>query len=342
MCYRPPNSCKENDDAMYSLLNRASAENLVVLGDFNFPEIKWNKVEYTTDVHPFIECIQDNFLEQMVNKPTRGENFLDLILCSDSSFVHNIYVGEPFETSDHQTVKFDLVLAIDEIRKTKESYNYFKADYDQIRDYVKSRNWDKMGENCGIEEFWVYLKTELLELRDKFVPQHNVKKSKCKWVTQAVEKSRRAKKKAWDRYVRSGRNCLLYSVYINKLRESVKAVSKAKQDFELKLAGNIKNDSKSFYAYIRSKQRSCDKAGPLRDSNGDVVNDEKLMADLFNNYFISVFTKEELSNIPIPVNIFNDNILNGLDKIVVDEMLVLRKLSELNVSKSIGARLYTS
>ena len=38
-----------------------------------------------------------------------------------------------------------------------------------------------------------------------------------------------------------------------------------------KLACNIKNDSKSFYAYVRSKQNVKDKVGPLEDSAGNIT-----------------------------------------------------------------------
>ena len=36
-------------------------------------------------------------------------------------------------------------------------------------------------------------------------------------------------------------------------------------------ACNIKNDSKSFYAYVRSKQNVQDKVGSLEDSAGNII-----------------------------------------------------------------------
>ena len=46
------------------------------------------------------------------------------------------------------------------------------------------------------------------------------------------------------------------------------ALNLAKRTFEKKLAGNIKNYSKSLYAYVRSKQKVRDKVGPLRKKQG--------------------------------------------------------------------------
>ena len=48
-------------------------------------------------------------------------------------------------------------------------------------------------------------------------------------------------------------------------------VRKSKRNFEHKLAQNIKSDSKSFYAYVRSKQNVRDKVGPLEDNFGNIV-----------------------------------------------------------------------
>ena len=60
-----------------------------------------------------------------------------------------------------------------------------------------------------------------------------------------------------------------YVVYKEALNAATKEVRKSKRNFELKLAQNIKSDSKSFYAYVRSKQNVRDKVGPLEDNAGD-------------------------------------------------------------------------
>ena len=52
--------------------------------------------------------------------------------------------------------------------------------------------------------------------------------------------------------------------FIN-IREEVR---KSKRNFELKLAQNIKSDSKSFYTYVKSKPNVRDKVGPLEDNAG--------------------------------------------------------------------------
>jgi hypothetical protein len=258
-------------------------------------------------------------------------------LTSENSFVQNLVVGEPFANSDHQIIRFQLACSKDLTQENSLGYNYFKADYNVIRDYAKSRNWESIIECNDLETSWHDIKTELIDMRNKFVPNNKKSKNKCKWVTKKVVRCRKAKKKAWNNYIQNGRNMQLYSTYLSKLKESVKANKVAKHDFENKLANNIKQDSKSFYAYIRSKQRCKEKVGPLKDNAGNVVNDDKLSADLLNNYFTTVFTHENVSNIPEPDVIFTRSIISeGLGKIIINEEVVYSKLVNLNANKSPG------
>jgi len=140
-----------------------------------------------------------------------------------------------------------------------------------------------------VNNCWKAVRSELILVRDRFVPKFKKCKNKCKWVTKEVVRLRKAKVKAWNNYIKSGRDRLLFEVYKSKLRLSVRENIKAKRRFEEKLANNIKNDNKSFFAYVRSKQRTKVTVGPLKDQHGEIITDNKIAADVMNNYFASVF-----------------------------------------------------
>ena len=55
-----------------------------------------------------------------------------------------------------------------------------------------------------------------------------------------------------------------YANYKEALNLAITEIRKSKRTFEKKLAGNKKNYSKSFYAYVRSKQK--DKVRPLENN----------------------------------------------------------------------------
>ena len=187
----------------------------------------------------------------------------------------------------------------------EEQFNYFKADYKAITNFVSTRNWGGLLSTEDIEDNWAAQKAELILIRDKFVPHKKKSRNKRKWINKAVVKCRRAKVKAWNKYISSGRNSqLLYDKYKQILRKSVQTNNKAKIEFEKKLADNVKNDSKSFYAYVRSKQRSKVRVGPLKDTSDKIISDNKEAANLLNEYFASVFTVENVNNVPNPINFF--------------------------------------
>ena len=54
-----------------------------------------------------------------------------------------------------------------------------------------------------------------------------------------------------------------YDAYKEALNAATNEVRQSKRNFEHKLAQNIKSDSKSLYAHVRSKQNVRDKVGPL-------------------------------------------------------------------------------
>ena len=58
-------------------------------------------------------------------------------------------------------------------------------------------------------------------------------------------------------------------MYKEALTAATNEVGKSKPNSEHKLAQNIKSDSKSFYAYVRSKQNVRDKVGSLENNAGN-------------------------------------------------------------------------
>ena len=106
-------------------------------------------------------------------------------------------------------------------------------------------------------------------------------------------------------------------------------------NFERKLASNIKHDRKSFFAYARSKSKSKNQAGVLKSGNM-VMDTDSDIADCFNQYFSSVFTEEDLSNLPAsPAPLFTDESVSCSD-ISFDTNTVLKALSKLRPDKAMG------
>ena len=99
--YRSPNSNVTNNEKLFNCIRELSNRNLVVMGDFNYPNIEWNDLHASHDCSEFLNLIMDNFLCQYVNFPTIENNILDLFITSDPNLVNNIQCEGKLGSSDH-------------------------------------------------------------------------------------------------------------------------------------------------------------------------------------------------------------------------------------------------
>jgi hypothetical protein len=123
--------------------------------------------------------------------------------------------------------------------------------------------------------------------------------------------------------------------YIEAARVARSEVRRAKRNFEGKLAENIKKDNKSFYAYARSRSSVNASTGPILSDSGVLKTDPREIAQELNTYFSSVFTKEDMQNLP-QASSSNKNCAE-MEDIHITEKLVMTKLNKLRDDKAIGA-----
>ena len=102
------------------------------------------------------------------------------------------------------------------------------------------------------------------------------------------------------------------------------------------LRASITSDSKSFYAYIRSKQNVRDKVGPLVDNAGNIITQGFLMAEDLHMHFSSVLTREDTSSIPVPETKFKGSEGERLGQIVVTPEVVVSEINNMKENKSPG------
>ena len=99
---------------------------------------------------------------------------------------------------------------------------------------------------------------------------------------------------------------------------------------------NIKHDSKSCYAYVRSKQKVQDKVGPLEGSDGNIITEGFLMAENLNEYFSSVLTREDIGILPVLETKFEGGEFDYLGQLIVTPTMVAVKIRVMKDNKSPG------
>jgi len=140
--YRSPNSDIGNDAELFNLIDTVcclSNTQLLLVGDFNFPDIDWNSwsPKYnSSQSSKFIEVLRDHMLLQHVNVPTRARgsdnpHTLDLVITNDYS-VSNIDYMAPLGNSDHMLL--DIYYNISGTSQEQvNKFNYSKGEYSNLR-----------------------------------------------------------------------------------------------------------------------------------------------------------------------------------------------------------------
>ena len=111
VCYRPPNQDEEVDKTFYKHLTEVSKFlALVLMEDFNLLDICWKcNTADRKQSSMFLECVEDNFLTQLVSTPTRGGALLDLLFPNREGLVGDVVVGGHLGLSDYEMIEFPIL-----------------------------------------------------------------------------------------------------------------------------------------------------------------------------------------------------------------------------------------
>ena len=347
--YRSPNSTGENNTALEKMLKLATRDqktNVVVLGDFNYPDIDWiNESCRCSTNHPaskFLECTRDCFLTQHVLEPThfRGEqsaNTLDLVLSSDENLISDVKVKAPVGKSHHGTIICKVNLHVDVELKLSSAYLYDKGDYHKMTASLEEIDWKTELEDRSLQQSWDYLHKTILEIQDKYIPKRTIKgtgdkRRKPLWMNDRALTKVKKKQAAWKRYLET-RDGKSYQEYCRSRNQARKATRIAVREFEKNITKEAKSNPKAFYKYVQSKTKSRTGIGDLVTEDGTTTSDDLGKAEALNAFFASVFTEED----PGPIPDFQPrSVESPLSNIEITPDCVEKKLKQLKACKSAG------
>ena len=141
--YRPPNQNEQTDQLMFQELETHVAnKELILIGDFNYPTVNWETHTADHEGERIINYIEDNFYIQKVTQPTRGDNILDLVMCSDDDLISTVEVGDRFSTSDHNIIRFEINTKLCKNINEEMIPDYKKTNFQTLRNEMANVNWD--------------------------------------------------------------------------------------------------------------------------------------------------------------------------------------------------------
>jgi ribonuclease P/MRP protein subunit RPP40 len=371
MFYRPPDSNEEQLKFLLDNIATYKTVNTIIIGDFNYGDINWNRNTTNSVGKKFLKTCTDLSLRQCVKYKTRGKNILDLVLVYDKNLIYKVTQLTPLAKSDHNVLNILLNVTSKVKDKQIKYFNYNKADYSKLAEMVDKVVWDEEMKKISVNHLWTQVRENLNSFKERYIPQCNQNSasdvpwlnsdvpwlnsdvpwlnsdvpwlnSDVPWLNSDVpwlnSKLKRLIKKRNNLFKRYKKNNQSYSKikYIMARNEVTKQIRLAKNKYECNIIKRSKNNRKVFYSYVASKNRkSCSKRiGPLLDQSGRIVADDKEMASLFNNYFASVFTKNDIKwysgNLGFDYSEFT------LQDIIISENEVINSIGEFKAHKSPG------
>ncbi|GAB0208952.1 hypothetical protein GRJ2_003360900 [Grus japonensis] len=162
--YRPPDQEEEVDEAFYRQLEVASqSQALVLMGDFNHPDICWksNTAKHAQS-RRFLQSIDDNFLTQVVEDPTRRGMLLDLVLPNKEGLVGDVKVGGSLGCNDHEMVEFRILHGRSRAVNRITTLDVRRANFGLFKALLGRIPWVRALEGKGAQESWSIFKHHFL------------------------------------------------------------------------------------------------------------------------------------------------------------------------------------
>jgi len=332
VCYRSPDCSRKEWEDISKEIKKYTRTPTLLMGDFNYRDINWETGESGRLGEEFLDLVNDCFLFQHVNCPTRERNILDLVLSTEVNMVEDLEVREPVSNSDHNQILWKLNWKTVIESPEQKQYDYNKGDYKGLLKKLGKENWENLLANKNVEEMWAIVLKLIIDGRDEYIPEKiKTKRKYPPWMKYKLRKLLKKRYHLWKKFT----NEPDYTKHIKykKMRDTIRTeIKAAKKEFEEKLANNIKEDPKSFYHYVRTKQRTKVKVGPLNDDKGGLITEDEEMCELLNTYFGSVFTVEDTSNLPEVTSRTNEK----LNNIEITEEKVRNGLNKIKRNKSAG------
>ena len=330
LVYRPPSANEANTHELCKLFNNARG-NSIFIGDFNFPSIDWTYETADRKSRAFLESTKENMFEQMIDFKTHiPGNVLDLLFSNQPDRIQNIESLGNLANSDHSIIMVDAVFNSRFNNSSELISDWKNGDVEGLADYLKMADWTRELDRRNVEDAWVYFKDKIQTGTDLFIPKIQRRSNKRpQWMTKNVMRLTRLKQRHYNAYMQN-RSQENKDRFNQTQTQCKRAVRKSKRKFEQKIATN--GNKRPFNSYLKSKTKVQATVGPLKVGS-EVISDNAGMANVLNESFCKVFSRENVNEIPGCQNLPTMSTIND---VYFSENEVKQKISKLKTSSSKG------
>jgi len=322
-----------------------------IVGDLNLPLMDWvNGSSPNNDIYiEFLSYFNHNSFVQLVNFPTRNNNLLDVILTDNPQQINNIHSLPPIGNSDHLTIVCNLIIDTDTVCNLAieppsvlaydnydfTNYKFERADWHNINIALSTIDWYYVfGVGISIEECWDSFCSILHNIFEFYIPKKHAHKqfkygrsgakktTKRKTYSNKIRRAMSGKLKAWRTFKldRSSTKKAKFNISSKKLKNEI---FKFDIDKEKKVIES--GSAREFFKYVKRKTTCREVIPPLSKENNEYAYSDLEKASILNNYFCSVFTKDNYVLPDFSVSKVENNNL-CLNNIYFSDYIVAQKI----------------
>ncbi len=301
LAYRPPGQQTDADDALLTEVKEiCRSKNVLILGDFNSPDINWELMHSSKTENSFeqklLHLVSEEFLTQHVTMDTRfrsgqQSSCLDLVISRDENCILGLSTQAPFGLSDHCVLVWEYSHFSAPVTRAIGERNIWKGDYKKMKGLLDETDWSP-ADVPDPNEAWCFFRNSTQQLVENCCPlKKTLRVSRPEWVTPTIKRNLKKKRRLWKTYARyqQATHFLEFKKQRNLCR---KLIRKERSAFEAELVKGIPNNPKRFFSYVNKAKRNRDPIPCLKDNQGNKLTDNSDKANLLSNFFMSVYTEE--------------------------------------------------
>ncbi|XP_067617821.1 uncharacterized protein tws isoform X5 [Eurosta solidaginis] len=317
-------------------------DSMIVLGDFNLPQISWNTVDHnivpvSSKMHnnDFLDGITDLCLNQINFFPNKCGKFLDLAFVDDiSKFCINRCeplvlpegVYHPSLEQTYEIISND-VGCTNKTRVSTRCFDFSKTNFNKLNKELSEITWPRYKED--VEENVLHFNKTIYTLFEKHVPKRTCSciEPVQAWFTKDLKALKNKKPRLFKLYKRTGLHShyAQYAIFRHKYFELNEKCYKA---YICKIKRNIICHPKPFYDFINSKRRTNGFPSAMMFRNS-ISSDDQEIANFFAQFFHSNYSAVvDSSPTNYPYELHSNNSICAPHLLPEDVLLHLKTLKE--------------
>ena len=307
--YRSTSSLGVNNDKLNDLIKQANEvagrNRLLIMGDFNVPNIDWvHKTVLPTARRfekDFFITISDNLLCQHVKENTRfgktEESVLDLFFTKEEGEIKNVKVLLPIGRSDHGAVIGEFICKWKSRSIHRKTPVYVKGKYDVIANDIDGYSWTTEATTLTTREIVKLYNNRYKTTTSSNIPLSSPRDYNEPWMNRDIMKIWKKKAHAWNR-VGERNSMSRWKEYANHRDHLRKAMRKSRRLYEKKIASNARQNKRSFFRYVNSRLTVRPEILAMKTVDNTIVDEDIDIGETMVSYFNTVHTNYRGEEMP--------------------------------------------